>query len=61
MQKLKITITMTVEYEPNPEHYDDGMTIEQMLSNDLAAYEDDIGIMLSDDRADISFSGQIVT
>lgn len=33
-EKIKLSMTVTWEYEPDKEHYDEGMTIEQMAEFD---------------------------
>jgi hypothetical protein len=39
--KIRITITTVVEYEPEPENYEDCTTLEEMARVDLAAAKDD--------------------
>lgn len=48
MKKIKITFTVTVEYEPNPEFYPAGSTIEEMLDIDIKNAEDDPFMVLPD-------------
>ena len=41
MKKLSITMTMTLEYEPDLERYPEGSTPEEMLEIDMGLVEDD--------------------
>jgi len=41
VKKLKAIITTALVYEPNPENYDEGMSIEDMARVDLEGLNDD--------------------
>lgn len=41
MIKVRTVMTVTKEYEIDPEHYPDGSTVEQMLKLDLESFADD--------------------
>ena len=40
MKKIRLTRVEVVEYEPNPEYYPEGSTIEQMAQMDSAETND---------------------
>lgn len=49
MKKIKVrtTMTLTVEYEINPEYYAEGSTVEQMIETDIDSFHDDPTLLFS--------------
>ncbi len=41
MQRIKLTVTYTIEYEPDPLDYNDQKTIEEMADIDLVNFKSD--------------------
>ena len=60
MPKIKISVLCEVEYEPRPEHYPEGSTIEQMLAIDLKGVEDDVFLFLDTPNAKWTQKGEII-
>lgn len=60
MAKIKISILVEVEYEPNAEHYAAGSTLEEMLALDLAGAEADPYMTLDSAHAKWTISGEVV-
>ena len=60
MQKIKITITVEVEYTPNPDWYQKGSTIEKMIECDLANAKDDPFSIMDSPDAKITFAGSVI-
>jgi hypothetical protein len=40
MPKIRQTVSVVFEYEPNPAHYPDGATIDDMALTDAQSYEE---------------------
>lgn len=61
MAKLRIKIEITVEYEPNPEHYAEAdRTPEGMLAIDLAGAEADPFSTIDNRNAVWKITGEVV-
>lgn len=60
MTKLRVTITAVFEYEPNPEHYGDNSTPEQMLAVDLKNAKDDPFMLLGSDATSWTTTGEVL-
>ena len=61
VSKAKITITIEVEFEQNPEFYpEDERTPEKMLAIDLAAARDDPFLTMDCEEAKWTIIGEIV-
>lgn len=50
MKKIRLIRTMVMEYEPNPEHYPKGASLEEMAKMDMSA----------DDR-ELLFEGNLIS
>jgi hypothetical protein len=59
MAKIRLTFVIVKEYEPNPVHYSDGDTINDMLNCDLGNANDDPHLIIGDD-ADWTITGEII-
>lgn len=59
MPKIKLTFVIVKEYEPNPSHYPEEYTINDMLNCDLASSNDDPYLIIGDD-ADWKITGEII-
>lgn len=57
--KIKISILIEVEYEPNPEHYEPNATLQQMLDVDLAGAKEDPYLQMDSSRAKWSITGSL--
>ena len=57
--RFKITFTITIDYEVNPESYPGCDTDEERLAIDLKSAEDDPFMMITND-ADWKVTGEIV-
>ena len=57
--RFKITFTVTIDYEVNPENYPGCSTDEERLALDLKNAEDDPFMMIAND-ADWKLTGEIV-
>lgn len=59
--KAKITVSVTFEYEMNPENYMDGeRTPEQMLATDLANINDDPFSFIDSSSAQWVIAGELL-
>lgn len=57
--KIKISILVEVEYEPNPEYYEPGATLQQMLDVDLAGAKGDPFLQMDSSRAKWTITGSL--
>lgn len=57
-KKIRLIRTMIVEYEPNPEHYPEGASIEEMAIIDVAS--DDVDLLFSGDLKEDSVDYEII-
>ena len=57
--KIKLTRTTVIEYEPNPDNYDD-KTPEGMLETDLELCNDDPDLMFMSGIISDTFVGEII-
>jgi hypothetical protein len=61
MAKAKITMVVEVEYEIQPENYDEhDDTDEKRVAFDVNASKLDIGLILGDDSAKYTFKGELI-
>lgn len=60
MAKIKISILVEVEYEPNPKYYPAGSTIDEMLAIDLGGVNEDPYPYFEMDGANMTITGEIV-
>lgn len=57
--KIKIAILIEVEYEPNPEYYAPGATLQEMLAVDLAGAEEDPFAKMDSTNAKWTITGSL--
>lgn len=60
MSKIKITIMVEVEYEPDPKNYPVGSTLDEMIAIDVGGAEDDPYCFFEMECANMTVTGEIV-
>lgn len=58
MKKIRLTLTQVIEYTPNPEHYPDCNTIEEMAKYD--AKVEDINELFDNESTKVNVSWEII-
>lgn len=57
--KIKLSILVEVEYEPQPEHYDPGATLSDMLAVDLEGAKEDPFLQIGSIHAKWTITGSL--
>lgn len=65
MPKGRVTVTIAMEYEIKPEHYEAGMTLEQMAQLDADQYRQDPfllieGMQVGSDDVKVTAVGEVI-
>jgi hypothetical protein len=58
--KLKLTVKVTCEYTPNPKHYPEGSTPQDMLEIDIEGADEDPFMFLGGDGLVWEVSGEVL-
>lgn len=58
--KAKVSFLVEVEYEINPDHYEEGMSYEEMLAVDLEGANNDPFILIDSSSAKWTITGKLV-
>ena len=60
-QKIKISILVEVEYEPNADHYPPNSTILDMMALDLESATEDLYLTMDIEYAKWTITGDVIT
>ncbi|TKG67050.1 hypothetical protein [Prauserella endophytica] len=58
-KQFEITVTATVAYKPNAEHYPEGSSWDDMLEMDIAAADDNPFFFMDQEETEWSVEGEI--